>query len=96
MIDNLIERLVKDKLKSDSLTDKITGFLVKKKRRGTYQALNESKEIEIEITNDIHQFMKEWLVNELLDGFIKKEFDKEIDSQLLLELTAKGYGKVSV
>ena len=42
MIDDLLENIIKDKLKAMTLTDKITGYLVKKKKRGTYQAMQES------------------------------------------------------
>lgn len=94
MIDELIERLVKDKIKGLALTDKLTGYLVHKKKRGTFQALNESKEFEKEVTEKVIQFTKEWLTNEALDGFIKKELDKEVRSQVELELSSKGFDKV--
>ena len=96
MIDELLDRLVMDRLKSMTLTDKITGYLVKKKRRGTYQAVNESKEIEKEITSTVVQFVKEWMTNETIDGFIRKELDKEIKSQVQLELSSKGLNKITV
>jgi len=96
MIDELLERLVTDKLKKMTLTDKITGFLVKKKRRGTYQAVQESKDIEKNITDSVVQYMKEWMTNETIDGFIKKELDKEVKSQVVLELSINGFNKIEV
>ena len=91
MIDNLLEKLTLDKLRLMSLTDKMTGFLVKKKKRGTYQAMQESQVLEKEITETVIQFIKEWMTNEIIDGFIKKEIDKEIKSQVGLELSSKGF-----
>lgn len=96
MFNSLLERIVKDNLKKLFLTDKITGFLVKKKRRGTFQAMEESREIEKEMTENVVQFIKEWVVNETVDGFIKKELEKQIKSQIQLELSSKGYHKVDV
>jgi len=96
MFNSLLERIVKDNLKKLFLTDKITGFLVKKKRRGTFQAMEESREIEKEMTENVVQFIKEWVVNETVDGFIKKELEKQIKSQIQLELSSKGYHKVEV
>jgi len=94
MIDDLLERIVKDNLRLMSLTDRLTGFLVKKKKRGTYQAMNESRELEKEITETVVQFMKEWMTNELMDGLIKKEMVKEIKSQVELELSSRGFDKI--
>lgn len=94
MIDELLEKLVTDKIKGMSLTDRITGYLVHKKKRGTFQALNESKEYEKEITEKVIQFTKEWITNEAIDGSIKKALDKEIKSQVELELSSKGFDKV--
>ena len=96
MIDDLLERIVKDKMRAMSLTDKLTGFLVKKKRRGTYQAMEESKFMEEELTNSVVQFVNAWLINETVDGFIKKELEKTIMSQVQLELSSKGFNKVEV
>jgi len=96
MMDDLLERIVRDKLKRMSLTDKLTGFLVKKKRRGTFQAMEESRVLEKEMTDKVVQFIKEWMTNETIDGFIKKELDKEIKSQVELELSSNGFNKVEV
>jgi len=96
MIDKLIESMVSDKLKGMALTDKITLFLVKKKKRGTYQAMQESIEIEKELTDTVIQFMKEWVANETMDGFIKKELDKQLQSQVELELSSRGFNKVTL
>ena len=96
MIDKLLERIVKDKIKGMTITDKITGFLVKKKKRGTFQAMEESREIEKELTENTVQFINEWIVNETLDGFIKKELEKAIKSQVELELASKGFNKIEV
>jgi hypothetical protein len=96
MIDELLEKFVKDKIREMSLTDKITGFLVKKKKRGTYQSVQESKEIENDLTNKVVQYMKEWMTNETIDGFIRKRLDPEIKSQVELELSSIGLDKVDV
>jgi len=96
MIDDLLARIVNDKLKRMTLKDKLISFLVKKKKRGTYQAMGESEAIEKEVTEKVVQFIKEWITNETIDGFIKKELDKEIKSQVVLELTIKGFNKIEV
>ena len=94
MIDELLEKVVMDKIKGMALTDKITGYLVHKKKRGTFQAMNESKDLEKAITESVLQFIKEWITHETIDGFIKTELDKEIKSQVQLELSSKGFDKV--
>jgi len=94
MIDILLERLVRDNLRKITLTDKMTSFLVKNKKRGTYQAVEESKKLETEITNSVIQYINEWLKNELVDGSIKDILEKEIKSQVTLELYSKGFVKI--
>jgi len=94
MIEDMLERLVRDKIRMLSLTDKLTGFLVKKKKRGTFQAMEESRELEKELTDTVVQYLKEWMTNETFDGFIKKELDKELNSQIKLELSGKGFNKI--
>lgn len=96
MIDDLLSKLVKDKILTMSITDKLIGYLVHKEKRGTFQAMNESKELEKEITEKVVQYTKEWLISETIDGFIKKALDKEIKSQVELELSSKGFDKVGV
>ena len=96
MIEELLEKIVRDKLRVMGLTDKITSFLVKKKRRGTFQALEESRKIEKELTENVVTFVREWMTNETIDGFIKKALDSEIKSQVQLELSGKGFFKVEV
>lgn len=96
MIDDLLERIVKDNIKIMGLTDKMISFLVKKKKRGTYQAMNESQEMEKDITDKVVQYIKEWMINEALDGSIKKALVKEVQSQVELELSSKGFDKISV
>ncbi len=96
MIDDLLERIVKDNIKIMGLTDKMISFLVKKKKRGTYQAMNESQEMEKDITDKVVQYIKEWMINETLDGSIKKALVKEVQSQVELELSSKGFDKISV
>jgi len=96
MLDNMIERIVTDKLKVLSISDKLTGYFVKKKRRGTYQALQASNDIEKDIHESIIQYIKEWLTHELMDGKVRKELEKQVQSQVELELSSRGYDKIKV
>jgi len=96
MIDELLNRVVRDKLRNMALTDKMTSFLVKKKKRGTYQAVQESKELERDMTEKVVQYIKEWMTNETVDGFIRTALDKEIKSQIQLELSSIGFNKVEI
>jgi len=94
MLDTFLEKIIKDKINNYKLSDKITHYLVYKKKRGTYQALKESQELEKKIEEMVVNYIKEWFVNELIDGPLKVVLDKEIESQVILELSSMGYNKV--
>lgn len=88
---NLLERLVRDEVNTLGLKEKLTGAMVKKDRRGTYQALNECTQMAAEITNEIINHIESWLISEILDGQFKKPLYKEIHSQIELETIRRGY-----
>ena len=94
MIDNLIEQILKEELSKLNVKENLTGFLVKKKRRGTYQALEESTQIEKEVEDYLTEYIKDWLKTELLDGGLKEKMTKEFQEQLTLELFRRGFVNV--
>lgn len=87
----LIKNIILDEIKKMDLKEKMTGFLVKKKKRGTYQALTECSDIESEIINETITYIDAWLINELLDGFLKEKLQAEIENQVILELSRRGF-----
>lgn len=90
-LDGLLDRLVRDEVRQFDIKDKLTIHLVKKERRGTYQAFQESGGTEQEIMDNTVQYIKEWMQSELLDGKISKLLKAEIKSQTILELSSKGF-----
>ena len=90
-LEGFLERLVRDEISKYDLKDKITGYLVKKKRRGTFQAFEESGVTEKEVTDTTVEYIKEWLLNEMMDGGIRKVIEKEIKNQAIMELSVRGF-----
>lgn len=93
MLDALIAKFVLDEINKMSLKDRMVGLLVKKQKRGTFQALQECGEIEAAIRESTLNYVKEWLKNELLCGnTLRKKFVEEVKGQVNLELASKGFG----
>jgi len=89
-LDGFLEKLVRDEIKKFEIKDNITRFLVKKKRRGTYQAFEESTLTEQDITESTVQYIKEWIQGEFMDGNLSKLLKREVRNQALMELSSKG------
>lgn len=93
MIDDLINRFVSDEINKMCLKDKMIGHLVKKQKRGTFQAVQECNEIEAAIRESTLNYIREWLKTELLGGnTLRKKFTEEVKGQVNLELASKGFG----
>ena len=88
---DLVNKIILDEINKMSLKDKMTGFLVKKKKRGTYQAFTECTEMESKIIEDVQVYIKDWVTNEFLNGEIRKKLVREIQNQVKLELFRKGF-----
>lgn len=88
---NLIEELIKNEINDIELKEKLTGHLVKKQKRGTFQALKECAELEEKIKTDLLEYMNSWFVQEICHGKIKEEILKEFREQLGLELIRRGF-----
>lgn len=94
-MDELIKSFVLVEIEKMALRDKMVGHLVKKKKRGTFQALQECSEIENAIKESTLNFIQEWLKNELLYGnTLRKKFAAEVKGQVDLELASKGFGEI--
>lgn len=88
---NLLERLVSDEIQTIGLKEKLIGAMVKKDRRGTYQAMTECSIITNEIKQELINHIESWVISEILDGQFKKQILKEIKSQIELETIRRGY-----
>ena len=92
-MDELITTFVLNELNKMSLKDKMVSYLVKKQKRGTFQALKECDAIEATIRESTLNYIQEWLKIELLCGnTLRKKFVTEIKGQVTLELARKGFG----
>lgn len=90
-MNTLLDKYIEDKVKEMSLKDLITGFLVRKKRRGTFQALEESTSIENEIVKNVIAYMDGWLTNEFMNGTLKEKLSTEVRTAVYMELARSGY-----
>ena len=90
---NMIENIVKDQLDIDKLKDKLTSVLVKQ-GRGTYQAFEECSVIQNEICGAITAYLHSWLLDEFSSGSLKKKILEEYNTQLIVELSRKGFHSI--
>lgn len=93
---NVIENMISSEIFKYKLKEKMTGYLVKKKRRGTYQALEESTEIEKVILENVVQYIDNWLLHEITVGKLHKEIKEQVNSQVRIELYEKGFIKLDI
>ena len=90
-VDGFLKKITKDIIKKYDLQDNLTRYLVKKKRRGTFQAFEESGVTQKEIEKSTEEFINNWIKEEILHGSIKEMIEKEIKNQILLELSSRGF-----
>ena len=93
MID-LINDIVLSEIKKLELKEKMTGILVKRDKRGTLQALQECTKIEDAIVEDIKDYTKNWIINELNNGSIRKIITTEVKNQVVLSVAQKGFSEI--
>lgn len=90
-MEQLINKFINEEIAKMTLKEKMTSHLVKKKRRGTLQALEESTVFEKEITDKVLEYMRGWLLNEFIDGPLKQKIEKEISEAVYLEVVRIGF-----
>jgi len=90
-MNSFIDQLVSEEIKRLSLKEKMTGALVKKEKRGTYQALEECSAAESVMTTELTEYIKSWFKTELTNGELRKSFLKELHQQINLELYKRGF-----
>jgi hypothetical protein len=90
-MEELLASIIQDELLKMHLKDKMTGFLVKKRKRGTYQAFDESGEIEKKMIEELTTYVKSWFRDELVDGELRKMLTKELLEQTKIELVRRGF-----
>ena len=95
-MNKMFEDFVKQEVKKLHIAETLTSFLVKKKKRGTYQALEESKKNEEEIEEAIIDYINNWLISLFLDGKLKNDIIREIQISADLELARKGFTEVKL
>lgn len=91
---NILEDVVDYELNKKDIEVRMTGFLVKKQKRGTYQALTESKEIIAEINNDLKDYILNWFNDSLLSGEVRELLKRELNTQLFVELARRGFHNI--
>jgi hypothetical protein len=90
----LVEQVIRKELNSLQLKEKMVGQLVKKQKRGTYQALDECTKEEQDLVTTLVQYMEDWLIQEILSGNVNKLIKKELQTQLIMELSRRGFDQV--
>ena len=90
----LLEQVVRHEINRLQVKEKMTGHLVKRKRRGTYQALSESDSAEKNIEEILLEYLENWMVQDILSGDINKKIKKELKTQLIMELSRRGFDSV--
>lgn len=73
-----------------NLRDKLTPFLAKKEKIGTFQSFEKSKEIEEEVINNVVDYLNNWLFTEFTEGSLKEKMTNEILGAVHLELARIG------
>ena len=90
-MNGFFDQLISEEIKRLSLKEKMTGALVKKEKRGTWQALEECSIAEAKMTEELTEYVKGWFKTELLTGELRKIFLKELHQQINLELYKRGF-----
>jgi hypothetical protein len=94
VLDRLLDKFIQDKIKEMAVKDKLTGHIVKSKRRGAYQAFEESSDLETKIIENVTDYIHGWLLNEFIDGKLKDSISSEIFNAVYLELARLGYEQI--
>lgn len=93
-MEEILNNFIKEEIKKYKLQDNLTRYLVNKKKRGTYQAFNESGELSEKIKESVESYIKSWIINSLISGEFKSKLDSEIKNAISLELAREGYDEV--
>jgi hypothetical protein len=91
MVLSIFDDLINKEIDKYKITEKVTGYLVKKKKRGTSQALEESTLTESEVREAVKTYITNWIVSEFFEGSLSKKFKEEIKNTVYLELVRKGF-----
>ena len=88
---DLLLSIISKELVNMQLKEKLIGFIVTKKKTGTYQALKDSGEFVDKVTVDLLEYLEPWFVDQLCNGTIREILAKELRIMLDLELHRRGY-----
>ena len=91
---NIIKQIVIQELTSRQIKEKMTGFLVKSKKRGTYQALSECSKEEESLVEYLTDYLDNWVMSDLTSGEMRKLLNRELIMQIEIELSRKGFHKI--
>jgi hypothetical protein len=94
IMEEIIKNFINEEIKKYNLQDNLTRYLVNKKKRGTYQAFNESGDLSEKIKESVATYIKDWIINSLISGEFKSKLDSEIKNAISLELSREGYAEV--
>lgn len=90
----MIKNLIKSEYEKYGLKELLVSHMVKKHKRGTYQALNESEEICNKIKDAVDSYMANWISEQIMLGEFNKKISQEIFESMYLELSRIGYSDI--
>jgi len=93
-MDDMIKNLIIEEYNKHNVKDSLVAHMVKKHKRGTYQALNESEEISEKIKETIIIYISKWIMDQIMVGEFNKQISKEILESVYLELARIGYSDI--
>jgi hypothetical protein len=93
-MDDLVKSIIESEYGKLSVKDCLVSHLVKKNKRGTYQAVNESSELSDKIKESVTTYMQNWISEQIAVGDFNKLISKEIFDLVCLELSRVGYSDI--
>lgn len=93
-MEELIKNVIESEYSKLNVKDCLISHLVKKNKRGTYQAMNESSDISDKIKESVNSYMINWISEQIAVGDFNKLISKEIFDLVCLELSRTGYDDI--
>lgn len=93
-MDDLIKNIIESEYAKINVKDNLISHLVKKNKRGTYQAMNESSELSDKIKDSVNSYMITWISEQIAVGDFNKIISKEIFDLVCLELSRAGFNDI--
>jgi hypothetical protein len=88
---SIFDDLINKEIDKYKIAESVTSYLVKKKKRGTSQALEESTLTESEVREAVKTYITNWIIAQFFEGTLNQKFKEEIKNTVYLELVRKGF-----